>query len=89
MSDTPEQIIADTISQWLDDDTPTGGVAHDIINALDDMGYSFAKREPAEGVVTDEGVWINIPDLAANDHFLPFGREGRYNIDDIIEDAPR
>lgn len=72
MTEPENDIIAKCVSDWLGDDTPTGGIAEDIVAALDDAGFMIVEAGKPLLAVTEEGMTLNIPEIAANDIVLPF-----------------
>jgi hypothetical protein len=72
MTDPEVTIIAECLSKWLKDDTPTAGIADDIVNALDDAGFIIVEVGKPLLAVTEEGLTLSIPEIAANDIVVPF-----------------
>lgn len=87
MTNDPEEqaakVIADTIARWLNDDTPTAGIASDIIEALDEAGFCLVEYVPIDVVLGEDALTLNAPDIAANDISLPI--EGWLPVPDGIE----
>lgn len=71
MSEPEADIIAKAISDWLEDDTPTGGIADDIVNALAAAGFIIVKVGKPQVAITDASITISNPGFVANDVILP------------------